>query len=105
MYVYIYNLVIFCELIGLSILNLAGRGPHGLWVFKEKNILHEVPHVMWKTTHQGQYEDETLIGWNDLSVIGQSMKQVWMWPFIAPSYELECQITPSIKVWLQTIDF
>jgi hypothetical protein len=54
---------------------------------------------MWKATHQDQYEEETLIGWNDSNVIGQNMKQVWMWPLIAPNYELECQIAPSIKVW------
>jgi hypothetical protein len=75
------------------------EGPHGLWVLKKKTFYMNFPHVMWKATHQGQYDEETLIGWNDSNVIGQSTKQVWMWPLIDSSYELECWIAPSIKVW------
>jgi hypothetical protein len=62
-----------------------------MWWFENRNSIAygkfcvHFPHMMGEAKQKGQYEDETLIGWNNLCVIGQSVKRVYVkktpyWP-------------------------
>lgn len=103
-YIYIHNLVFLCILvgpcaIGLSILNLAGRGPM-VCVFKQKKTFSmnfpmwcERPHIKANMRKRHWLVEMT------------QMLLVKVWskcecdPLLPPSYELECRIAPGIKVW------